>query len=75
MLFRSVYAQIRRTLDEKKAAELWRQWGDMAYQQYASIPLFWMKSEAVVNPNVVKDYPFPGSISGTYTHVEYITAR
>lgn len=71
----AVYTQIRRTLDEKKAAELWKQWGDMAYQQYASIPLFWMKSEAVVNPDVVKDYPFPGSISGTYTHVEYITAR
>ncbi len=71
----AIYANLRRTLDPAKAAELWRQWGDLAYTQYASIPLFWMPSEAVVDPAVVADYPFPGTISGTYTHVEYIKAK
>ena len=71
----AIYGPIRRTLEPKQQDELWRQWGDIAYNQYASIPLFWMPSEAVVDPEIVADYPFPGSISGIYTHVEYIKAK
>ncbi len=69
-----VYKQIVVTLDSKKQGDLWRKWGDMAYERYLNIPLFWLPAEIVVDPAVVQDYVFPGSISGTYTHVEYTKA-
>ena len=68
-----VYEQIRVTVDPKKAEELWRKWGDMAFERYVNIPLAWIPSEAIVDPNVIADYVYPGSITGTYSHLEYIT--
>ena len=37
-------------------------------------PLFWLPAEAVYNTKIVADYPWPGAISGTWTHVENIKA-
>jgi peptide/nickel transport system substrate-binding protein len=64
--------QLRQTLDPKKYDDLWRQLGDMEFERHMNIPLMWIPSEAVVDASVVADYPYPGSISGTYTHPEYI---
>jgi ABC-type transport system substrate-binding protein len=63
---------LRQTLDESKWDGLWRQMGNVAYDQHANIPLFWLPALAVVNPTVVADYPFSGTLTGTYTNVEYI---
>lgn len=68
-----VYEQIRVAVDPQKANQLWRQWGDMAFERYVNIPLFWIPSEAIVDPNIIGNYTYPGSITGTYTHLEYIT--
>ena len=68
-----VPSEIKTTLDQKKYEDLWRKWGELAYTQYVSAPLFWVPSEVAVDPNLIADYVFPGSISSTYTHVEYIT--
>jgi len=70
-----LFKEIQIAVDPKKNNELWRKWGDIAYEQYINLPLFWVPSEATVDPNVVADYVFPGSISGTYTHVEYLKAQ
>ncbi|MFN0072140.1 MAG: ABC transporter substrate-binding protein [Chloroflexota bacterium] len=64
--------QIRVTLDTKKYDDLWRQLGDMAFERHMNIPLFWIPAEVSADPRVVADYRFPGNISGTYTHPEYI---
>ncbi len=69
-----IYDQINVTLDPKVADGLWRKWGDLGYEQYINAPLFWMPANATVNPKIVADYIYPGSIGGTYTHVEYIKA-
>ena len=66
--------EIQVTLDPKRSDELWRQWGDIAYDQHVNIPLFWLPTDAVVDPSIVADYVFPGSITGSYTHVEHIKA-
>jgi ABC-type transport system substrate-binding protein len=71
---KEVYDQILVTLDPKKSDELWRKWGDMAFDRYVNMPMFWIPAEIIVDPGVVRDYVFPGSISGTYTHFEYIKA-
>ena len=68
------FEKIRQELDPEKHGPLWRTVGDLAYPLHASIPLFWLPAEAVVNTTVVADYPWPGSISGTWTHVETLKA-
>jgi peptide/nickel transport system substrate-binding protein len=64
--------QIRLTLDPPRYDALWRQLGDMAFERHMNVPLFWIPAEASVDPRIVADYQFPGNISGTYTHPEYI---
>ena len=66
--------QIKVTLDETKQEQLWRQVGDLMFEQQRAIPLFWLPAEAVVNSSVVADYDFPGSISGTWTHIDQLKA-
>ncbi len=36
------------------------------------IPLFWLRAEVAVNPKLIQDYVFPGTIPGFYTHLEYV---
>jgi hypothetical protein len=46
----------------------------MQYALHAPIPLFWVPSYAIVDPDIVADYQFSGQRSGIYTNVEYIAA-
>ena len=48
--------------------------GDVMYQQHKFVPLFWLPTEASTDPKVVAGWDFPGSISGSWTHVEYLRA-
>ncbi len=70
----AILLKINEELDDRKKEPLWRQFGDCTYNKHFSIPLFWLPAEAVVNPNVVSDWVFPGAITGTWTHVENIKA-
>jgi peptide/nickel transport system substrate-binding protein len=69
-----LYRKVQTTLDEAQSAALWKQIGDLAFDQYQQINLFWLPTEVVVNTNVVADYTFPGNISGSWTHLEGIKA-
>lgn len=66
--------RVRTELDAQRRSELFRQAGNLIYDLHLDIPLFWLPAEAVVNPKMVADYVFPGSISGTWTHPEYLKA-
>ena len=66
--------EVLRTLNLEKQTALWRELGEMAYERHMDVPLFWLRAEAVVNPSVVADYVFPGSITSTWTHPENIKA-
>lgn len=70
----AILLKINNELDEKKQAELWRQYGDHVYKQHYAIPLFWIPAEVVANTKIVGDGVFPGSITGTWTHQENIRA-
>ncbi len=69
-----VLSDIALTVDAKKRDELWRRAGDIRYNAYHTIPLFWIPVEALANPSIIADWSFPGSISGNWTHVDYIKA-
>ena len=62
------------TLDPVKADALAREMGDIFFDEFISIPLFWLPAEAVINPEVIAAHTWPGSITGTWTHLENIEA-
>ena len=69
-----IYYQIRVTLDAEKQDALLRQLGEVSFLGYWDIPLFWLPPEALYNPRFVSGYTFPGSVTGTWTHLELIRA-
>lgn len=69
-----LYYEIARTLDADKQNDLLRQLGEISYLGYYDIPLFWLQPEAAYNPDIVSDYLFPGSVTGVWTHMEFIRA-
>jgi hypothetical protein len=60
------------TLNERKQEGLWRKVGDALFYRHLQFPLHWVPAEALVNPKVVAGWEWPGSISGAWSHVEYI---
>ena len=53
-------------------ARLLREAAGHKFNEFADIPMFWLHAEAGVNPQYIADYTFPGSITGFFTHLEYI---
>src|SRR5713101_5587746 len=61
-----------KVVDKAERARLLREIGDHKFNEFADMPLFWLFAEAGVNPKYIAEYTFPGSITGFFTHVEYI---
>ena len=66
--------KLRDELDPAKQGPIMRELGDLMYHRFGSIPLFFVPVEAVVNPQFVADYTFPGPLYGAWTHFEYVKA-
>ena len=66
--------QVGNTLDEKLQDEYWRKAGEVMFTQHKEIPMYWLPIEATVDPKVVADWVYPGSATGSWTHVENIKA-
>ncbi len=64
----------KNTLDEKKQDEYLRQAGSVWYDQHHGAALFWLPQEVVANTTIIAGYPFPGNVTGSWTHLEYIKA-
>ncbi len=50
-----------------------RQAGDIKFDQYAEVPLLWLPSQVVVNPDQIGEFVWPGNIIAPFSHTEYIT--
>ena len=61
-----------KVVDPAARARLLREVGDHKFNEFAAIPMFWLHAEAGVNPKYIAEYTFPGSITGFFTHLEYI---
>jgi peptide/nickel transport system substrate-binding protein len=66
--------QITNTLNPKDQDGLWRKVATVTFEKHLAMPLYWLPAEIVVDPTIVSDYVFPGSISGTWTHMQNIKA-
>jgi ABC-type transport system substrate-binding protein len=65
-------AQLGTVVDMKERARLLREIGDHKFFEFADMPMFWLRAEAGVNPKFIAEYTFPGSITGFFTHLEYV---
>jgi ABC-type transport system substrate-binding protein len=61
-----------KVVNPAERARLLREIGDHKFHEFAAIPMFWLRAEAGVNPKYIAEYTFPGSITGFFTHLEYI---
>ena len=63
---------LSKVVDTGERTRLLREIGDHKFAEFADIPLFWLFAEAAVNPKYVAEYVFPGTITGFFTHLEYV---
>ena len=70
----AAFLALEKTSDEKQRGELWRKAGDTLFDKHMTLSLFWFSAEAAINPTIVADWKFPGSLTGTWTHVHNIKA-
>jgi ABC-type transport system substrate-binding protein len=62
---------LRKSVDLAERERLLREIGDIKFEEYDVIPLLWLPVDAVVDPKVVGEYNF-GTITGVWTHLEYV---
>ena len=62
------FLEIRFEQDPNRRAELWREYGDIVYDNFINLNLYWLPAEVVVNPAVVSDFIWPGALSGFWSH-------
>ena len=70
----AVVSKLERELDETKQAAYMKDVGDQMLKKFGSVPLFFVPVEAVVNPEFVAGWVFPGPTFGTWSHLENIKA-
>lgn len=66
------FEALNKVVDVAERARLLREIGEHKFTEFADMPMFWLHAEAGVNPKAVAEYIFPGSITGFYTHLEYV---
>jgi ABC-type transport system substrate-binding protein len=68
------YKRLLPSINPEERKQLILEIGDHMFDEYATIPLFFLPTKVMVNPQAVSGWVFPGSFYGTYTHTEYIQA-
>jgi hypothetical protein len=63
---------LSKAVNPAERARLLREAAGHKFNEFADIPMFWLHAEAGVNPKYIAEYTFPGSITGFFTHLEYI---
>jgi peptide/nickel transport system substrate-binding protein len=72
--FESAFLNMIKELDADKRAALWKQVGNLDYDMHTSIPLFWLKTEAVADPKVVSAFDYPGNTATLFALLAYVKA-
>jgi peptide/nickel transport system substrate-binding protein len=66
------YEQFIATANPQEQDQLLREAGNYLFEEYASLPLFWLYTEFVANPQVVAEYNTSGMLPPR--HLEYLKA-
>lgn len=62
------YLALAMAVDPKERDRLAREIGDHLFENFSTIPLFWIFFEVAVNPKVVAEWTFPGTAQGQWSH-------
>jgi ABC-type transport system substrate-binding protein len=68
------YDALSQSVDPAERQRLAREIGDHLFEEFATIPLFWLHNEVAVNPKVVADWTYPGLGGGRSTHFHLLKA-
>jgi ABC-type transport system substrate-binding protein len=71
---RKNYDALTQSVDPAERQRLARAIGDHLYEEFSSIPLFWLYNEVAVNPKVVAEWTYPGLGGGRSTHFNLLKA-
>ncbi len=67
-----IIEELEVTVDNLRRGELLQKMGDIQYYDNARLQMFGLYVEMTVNPKYVANYDFPSTMSGYFTHLEYI---
>ena len=59
---------------KEEQADLLGQLGDWRFYNYTEAPLFRLPGQAVVDPDVIAEYIWPGNVAAGFSRFEYIKA-
>ena len=68
------YEKLTEATSPEERGRLEREIGDAKFNEFAEIPLFWLPGVAIVDPDVVSEYIFPGNRRQIWSHFEFIKA-
>ena len=66
--------KIVKEMDWSKQGPALREIGDWAFDNFVTIPLWYLPAQVSVDPNVISDWQWNGVEHGTMTHLEEIKA-
>jgi peptide/nickel transport system substrate-binding protein len=64
----------RATMNQSEHTKIFREVGDLFVSLNQSIPLLWVPTVVLYNPDVVSDWQFPGSMIALYSHFDGVRA-
>ncbi len=64
----------RATLNQAEHTKIFREVGDIMVNQNQAIPLLWIPTVMVYNPDIVGEWVFPGSMIALYSHFDNVKA-
>ncbi len=69
-----IFSRLQQAVDLDLRDNIQREMGDYLYSQYTQAPLVYLFIEWAVNPNIIDQWPFPGSDGANYGHFDRIIA-
>ena len=64
----------RSTMDQAQHTKIFREVGDIMVGQNQAIPLLWVPTVVIYNPEVVSDWRYPGSMIALWSHFDNVKA-
>ncbi len=69
-----LFFRLSNSADVAERTEIQNAMGDILFEEYAYIPLFYIFIEFVANPDIIDTWEFPGSDGANYGHFDLIRA-
>ena len=68
-----IFSRLQQAVDLDERDSIQREMGNYLYAQYSQAPLVYLFIEWTVNPNIIDQWPFPGSDGANYGHFDLST--